>query len=485
MLYAVSSSERETRLRATDVLSNLGTIDASKPVVEMTDNHPFTLAPRRSNVIKPKVFGLDLPDTSLEAETLGPCQPFIMHLFIGSLFRLRIVDHRPMMFSWNSPRTQTKPSSHFSVYISSLNQSPRARLLTNRIWQAFKTGKHCLNRTPNGQRYCTYIYASLDLVDIAQATGGADIDIGQFPDIASLRQFIVNSKLTTNAKSNSSIPNVSEYDKRVEVRDGTSISCRIYRPQTPPSKGSALAVIYHGGGWCVGGVEEEELLCRLLASKFGMVAINVDYRLAPEHRFPIAVTDSFDATLWATKNASSLGADPSQGFIIGGTSAGGNIAAVIAHLWRDEGLSPSITGQHLMIPLLVHHSAVPKKYRAEYQSYEQNKNAPILSGKAIELFSSNYISLDKVGDPFFSPLLFPTGHGSLPPAYFQVCGQDPLRDEALIYERILREDEGIETKVDVYPGLPHGFWAMMPKMEASKKFVADSLEGWKWLLKRE
>jgi len=79
----------------------------------------------------------------------------------------------------------------------------------------------------------------------------------------------------------------------------------------------------------------------------------------------------------------------------------------------------------------------------------------------------------------------PTGQKNLPPTYFQVCGMDPLRDEALIFERVLREEEGIKTRLDVYPGQPHGFWSIAPHMQASRKFVEDSIKGVEWLLQQK
>ena len=97
----------------------------------------------------------------------------------------------------------------------------------------------------------------------------------------------------------------------------------------------------------------------------------------------------------------------------------------------------------------------------------------------------NYISQDERTDPKFSPLLVKNGQKGLPTSYFQICGQDPLRDEALIYERILREDQGIMTKVDVYPGMPHGFWSIAPQLKASEGFVEDSVKGIQWLLEQK
>lgn len=138
-----------------------------------------------------------------------------------------------------------------------------------------------------------------------------------------------------------------------------------------------------------------------------------------------------------------------------------------------------------MIPFYIYHAAVPEKYKAEYRSWEQNKNAAILSQNACNLFVDNYVPNEKDrSDPLLSVLLWPTGHADLPPSYFQIAGLDPLRDEALIFERLMREEEGIKTKVDVYPGQPHGFFSVMPTMKASQKFVEDSIQGVKWLLEQ-
>lgn len=128
--------------------------------------------------------------------------------------------------------------------------------------------------------------------------GGSPPDLGLFPDIASLRKWIIDSKAAMSAQMGPNIPGVKEQDHQVPMRDDAKITCRVYQPESPPSGGSPLAVIYHGGGWCIGGLENEELLCRLLVSKLGMTCVNVDYRLAPEHKYPAAVNDCYDATKW-------------------------------------------------------------------------------------------------------------------------------------------------------------------------------------------
>lgn len=123
---------------------------------------------------------------------------------------------------------------------------------------------------------------------------------------------------------------------------------------------------------------------------------------------------------------------------------------------------------------------VEDKFKAEITSQEENADAPVLSSKTMYMMEDMYKA-----DPtshlrnLFAP---PTNFGGLPPTYFQVCGMDPLRDEGLVYERVLREDHATKTKLEVYPGLPHGFWSWFPDMAASKEVVEDTIEGCEWLL---
>jgi len=127
-----------------------------------------------------------------------------------------------------------------------------------------------------------------------------------------------------------------------------------------------------------------------MVQAFGAVCVSASYRLAPEHPFPAAPNDSWDALQWAAANAKSLKADPSQGFIVGGTSAGGNITAVLALLARDEGLSPPLTGQYLAIPAIGNKKWIPEKYKDRFLSFEQNKDVPVLPIAAIDMFMKGY-----------------------------------------------------------------------------------------------
>lgn len=280
---------------------------------------------------------------------------------------------------------------------------------------------------------------------------------------------------------------VIQEDRQIPVRDGSTIGVRIYRPRDQPSTGkSPLIVTYHGGGWSVGDLGHFASLLLEVTTKFGMVCVDVDYRLAPEHKFPTAAHDCIDATIWATKNAASLNADPAQGFLIAGDSAGGNLVGAVAHTWVTDKHQPKLTGTHYVVPALCDPSCIPEKYKHEYNACEQNRDAPILNSTAMEIFHEAYVPEAKMrSDPLFSPLIWPGGHAGQPPASFQVCGQDLLRDDGLIYEKVLRTEYGIPTKMTVYPGLPHGFWLMMPQIDASKKYVKEFMESIAWLLERK
>lgn len=259
-----------------------------------------------------------------------------------------------------------------------------------------------------------------------------------------------------------------------------------------------LVILFHGGGHCIGYPEHCLLLARQIALTQNAVVVCPSYGLAPQHPFPSSINDSWDVVqalateLSAEASASALlpiHTDPSLGFIVGGESAGANLAASIAHLGRDKNLFPPLTGQFLSAGTFISPSHVPAKYASRYLSFEQNALAPI--------YPSLYSAFQESFRPDHSSALYASfdqhderdeegevaaGHRDLPPAYFQVCGADIRRDDGLIYESVLREECGVKTRCDVYPGLPHVWWGTFPQLESSQRRMRDSVEGLAWLL---
>ncbi|CAK7199701.1 hypothetical protein SEUCBS139899_002384 [Sporothrix eucalyptigena] len=299
-------------------------------------------------------------------------------------------------------------------------------------------------------------------------------------DIHALRETLRQRKLALTAAAGPATSTITETDHSIPTRDGAQITVRVYHAADHGAGGPVLVVL-HGGGWVLGNLDNEALLCRTWCELFrGGVSVNVDYRLAPEHKFPVPVHDCHDAVLWVAAHPEIHGGDLAQGFIVAGVSAGANMACSVAHLARDEGMVPPLTGVYLNIPSLLAPQAVPDRWQGVYTSREENKDAPILNAGAIALFRKLYE--DDPLSPLMSPAVWPSGHENLPPTYLQVAGMDPLRDEGLIYEQMLREEAAVATRLDVYPGLPHGFASWWPKAQFSIKQRKDTADGLRWLL---
>ena len=253
---------------------------------------------------------------------------------------------------------------------------------------------------------------------------------------------------------------VEESEHTVPARDGYRVRVKIYVPVTPPARGSPLVVMLHEGAWMVGDWTDEDLNCRMFARDLGAVCVNVEYRLAPEFPFPTGVNDCWDVVQWCARTASPtsdlLPADLKLGFIVGGASAGGNLSAVMAQLSRDEKLHPPLTGQYLCVPAILSPEVVPAKWSAEYKSRTESKSDPVLKLDGSRDTVAEFLKQD-IKSPLFNPLLHESLKG-LAPAYFQLGGLDPLRDEGLLYERVLREENGVPTRLEVYDGYGHCFW---------------------------
>ena len=226
---------------------------------------------------------------------------------------------------------------------------------------------------------------------------------------------------------------------------GGEIPLRVYTPSevdAPPP----IAMMFHGGGWVIGDLETADGQSRELCAGAGCVVVSVDYRLAPEHRFPAAVEDCFAATRWASENAAALGGDPARLAVIG-DSAGGNLAAVVALLARDAG-GPDIAAQVLVYP-------VTDGVRFETASYRDCAEGYMLTAEAMHWFWDKYADPGERSDFRASPALA-ADLSRLPPALVMTAEYDPLRDEGEAFAKAL-EAAGNTVECVRFDGFLHGF----------------------------
>ncbi|KAJ8082242.1 hypothetical protein AAF712_001780 [Marasmius tenuissimus] len=306
------------------------------------------------------------------------------------------------------------------------------------------------------------------------------------PDLVNAREFYSARIPLIREALSPLLPLESEYqvvDHRIDVEDGIQALARCVVPTPRADEDGRFPVLFwlHGGGWAMGDVHGDDYNLRRIAVDHRLAVVNFEYRLAPEHPFPAAPNDCFVALKYFIANPDLLSADFTKGFLVGGSSAGANLAAVLAQLAQGDPAfkTTPITGQLLQIPALVHPDAYPEQDRPFLLSLEQNKDGLVLSKDMILAFYAWY--KPDPFDPKASPLLYPDRRG-LPPAFFQVCGGDPLRDEAFLYDKRLRE-AGVPTKVEVYPGVPHGFLGVSREIPVAKKYLSDFRLGIEWLLR--
>lgn len=228
---------------------------------------------------------------------------------------------------------------------------------------------------------------------------------------------------------------------------GGTIAARLYVPPGPRSQGPRpLLVYYHGGGWVIGDLVTADDPCRFLAAHSGASLLSVDYRLAPEHRFPAAVEDAWAAYAWAAANAVRLGADPGR-IGVGGDSAGANLATAVCLLAGKEAAPPPAM-QLLIYPVT--------EVGAETPSRRTFGDGFLLTRRDMDYFEDRYLaSEEQWGDPRVSPLRA-EDLGGLPPAYVATAGFDPLRDEGEAYALRMRE-AGVTVALRRHPGLVHTF----------------------------
>jgi acetyl esterase len=239
-----------------------------------------------------------------------------------------------------------------------------------------------------------------------------------------------------------------------------SIPIRVYTPQG--SGPFPVLVFFHGGGWVICDLDSHDGPCRALTNKVGCVTVSIDYRLAPEHKFPAGVEDCFAATNWVAEHASELNVDANR-LAVGGDSAGGNLSAVIAQLARDAG-GPKIAFQLLIYPAT----------EAELDTYShKNFTDYFLTSEDIKYFWGHYLrSPADRKDPRVAPALAKTLKG-LPPALIITAEFDPLRDEGEAYGEKLRA-AGVPANVTRYEGMIHGFFSMYDVLDKGKQAIDES-----------
>lgn len=296
-----------------------------------------------------------------------------------------------------------------------------------------------------------------ELVNLMEAEGAPPI-ASQSPEEA--------RRAYKDMKYDEEVESVHEVQNRIIPSPDGDIPVRVYLPE---GKGPHPALLFfHGGGWVIGDIDTHDNVSRALTNLADCVVVSVDYRLAPEAKFPAAVDDCYAATLWVSENASEFNIDPSR-IAVGGDSAGGNLTAVISYLSRENGL-PKLVHQLLFYPAT--------DFTADNNSRCENATGYFLTIDDINYFSNHY--LDKKEDyknPLASPFLIDNLTG-LPPATVITAEYDPLRDEGEAYAKRLKE-AGVPVTLTRYDGMIHGFVVMASQLDKGKlalKQAAASLK---------
>lgn len=241
-------------------------------------------------------------------------------------------------------------------------------------------------------------------------------------------------------------------DRAVPGPAGDDLPVRMYRPDRDETR-LPVVVFYHGGGFVICDLDSHDQFCRTMANETGMLVVAVDYRRAPEHRFPAAVEDADTALRWVAEHAAEIGADPRR-VAVAGDSAGGNLAAT-ASLRATQRGSPHITTQVLLYPML--------DPAQDTLSYRDNAEGYFVTADHLRWYWEQYLGpASSGGKGYVSPLHYDTVAGT-PPAHIITAEHDPLRDEGEAYAARLRTD-GVAARLNRYDGMFHGFATLLGQL---------------------
>lgn len=256
---------------------------------------------------------------------------------------------------------------------------------------------------------------------------------------------------------------VAKVEDRLVPGTHVDVPVRLYRPSI---EGKLPVLVYfHGGGWVLGSLETHDAICRAFANEASCVVVSVDYRLAPEHRFPSGLEDCQTVVRWVQAGADELGVDRER-IAVGGDSAGGNLAAVIANWNRDEN-GPPLCHQLLIYPVLDASQAS--------ESYRENADGYLLTALGMKMFWDLYLGEASAMD---SPLASPAQVADLtglPPATVLTAQYDPLRDEGEIYAERLKT-AGNQVALRRWDGVFHGFVGFADRLTKGSEAILFSAQ---------
>ena len=270
------------------------------------------------------------------------------------------------------------------------------------------------------------------------------------------RDYYLAARLVTNPDP----PEMAAVEALAIPGPAGSIPARLYRPKVLRQSGGASPglVFFHGGGWVIGDLETHDVVCRTLANEGEMIVVAIDYRLAPEHKFPAAVDDAIAAVEWISRHARDIGIDPAR-LAVAGDSAGGNLTAIVSLHARDTGIK--IAGQVLIYPAT--------DFRMSHPSHSEPETDCLLTHNVIRWFRDHYLNGSGDAEDWRASPARAATFAGLPPAFVLTAGADPLRDEGEEYAQRLR-DAGVAVEYRTYPGQFHGFITMgklLPKAGAA------------------